>query len=437
VSRLAYEVVVVGAGPAGSAAALVAARAGRRVLLLERGEQAGTKNVSGAAFYAPQVLESLLPEFWRTAPVERRLARRVISFTSPGAALAVDFRSTDWGGAAGNGFTILRPRFDRWLADQAVAAGATLLTETVVDDLLRDAAGRVTGVRVRRPEGEIEAAVVVAADGVGSLLARLAGLRRELRPDEVALGAKEVIALDRQVLEDRFALTGDEGATVEYVGSVTGDVRGGAFLYTNRESLSLGVIVQLASLAERRARAYELLEVFKAHPAVAPLVRGGRLVEYSAHLVPEAGWSALPRLCGDGILVAGDAAGLCFATGLSLEGINSAIASGAAAGETAAEAVAAGRVDAAALGAYRRRLERGFVLRNLRRFRRAPAFAMSDRLQRVYPGVMTGLAERALVAQGLPRRKLLGLARDELRRAGVPAWRLARDLWSAGRAFGW
>jgi electron transfer flavoprotein-quinone oxidoreductase len=437
VSRLAYDVVVVGAGPAGSAAALVAARAGRRVLLLERGEQAGTKNVSGAAFYAPQVLEALVPGFSRTAPVERRLTRRVISFTSPEAALAVDFRSTAWEGAGGNGFTVLRPRFDRWLADQAVAAGATLLTETVVDDLLRDAVGRVAGVRVRRPEGEIEAPVVVAADGVNSLVARLAGLRREPRPDEVALGAKEVIALERGVLEDRFALTGDEGATVEYVGSVTGDVKGGAFLYTNRESLSLGVIVQLASLAERRVRAYELLEAFKAHPAVAPLVRGGRLVEYSAHLVPEAGWAGLPRLFGDGVLVAGDAAGLCFATGLYLEGINYAIASGAAAGETAAEAVASGRVDAAALGAYRRRLERGFVLGDLRRYRRAPAFAMSDRLQRVYPGVMTALAERALVSRGLPRRKLLGLARDELRRAGVPAWRLARDLWTAGRAFGW
>jgi electron transfer flavoprotein-quinone oxidoreductase len=434
---LAYDVVVVGAGLAGSAAALFAARAGRRTLLLERGEQPGSKNVSGAAFYAPQVLEALVPGFWRTAPVERHLTRRVVSFTSAESALALDFRTANWDREPFNGFTLLRPRFDRWLAERAVEAGATLLTATVVDDLLRDGAGRVVGVRTRRPDGDVEAGVVVAADGVNAFLAKRAGLRGELRADEVSLGVKEVLALPRATIEERFGLTGDEGVTYEYVGSVTGGVSGGAFLYTNRESLSVGVIVQVDSLVERRVPAYELLEGFKAHPAVAPLVRGGRLVEYSAHMVPEAGPAGLSKLYGDGILVAGDAAGLCFATGLYLEGMNYAIASGSAAGETAAEAAAAGRVGPAALRAYERRLRRSFVLRDFRRYRLAPAFVMSEQVQRVYPDVMTGLAERALASRGEPRRKLLGLARAELRRAGVPAWRLVRDLWRGGRAYGW
>lgn len=436
-SGLAYDVVVVGAGPAGSAAALVAARLGRRVLLIERGEYAGSKNVSGAAFYAPQVLDALLPKFWRTAPVERHLTRRVISFVSPESSIAVDFRTARWNRPPYNGFTMLRPHFDRWLAEQAAAAGATFLPGTVVDDLLRDGGGRIAGVRTRRPEGDIEAAVVIAADGVNSFLARKAGLRGELRPEEVSLGVKEVIALDRSTIEERFGLTGDEGVTYEYVGSVTEAVKGGAFLYTNRESLSLGVIVQVASLAEGKVPAYELLERFKSHPSVAPLVRGGRLVEYSAHMVPEAGLAGLSKLYGDGILVAGDAAGLCLTTGLYLEGINFAVASGAAAGETAAEASASGQPGAAALRAYERRLDRSFVLRDFRRFRRAPAFAMSERLQNVYPGVMTALAEQALASRGQPRSKLLALAREELSRAGVPAWRAVRDLWKGGRAFGW
>jgi electron transfer flavoprotein-quinone oxidoreductase len=435
---LRYDVIVVGAGPAGSAAALVAARGGLEVLLVERGEHPGSKNVSGAAFYSPQVLEDLVPEFWRLAPVERVLTRRVISFTSPEASLAIDFRSERLKDPPYNGFTVLRPRFDRWFADQAVASGVTLLAATVVDDLLRDGAGHVTGVRVRRPDGDIEAPVVIACDGVNSFLAKRAGLRGELRPDQVSLGVKEVVGLSREVLEERFGLGENDGVTYEFVGSVSGGVSGGAFLYTNRETLSLGVIVQVASLADRKVPAHELLEGFKAHPSVAPLVRGGRLIEYSAHMVPEGGLDMVPRLFGDGLMVAGDAAGLCFATGLYLEGINYAIASGRAAGETAVEAVRSlGRSDASALRGYERRLDRAGVLPDFRRYRRAPRFVLSERVHSVYPELLTGLAERVLAPRGGRKRKLLPLARAELKTRGIAMTRLVRDLIEGGRAFGW
>jgi electron transfer flavoprotein-quinone oxidoreductase len=279
---------------------------------------------------------------------------------------------------------------------------------------------------------------VIAADGVNSLLARQAGLQRPLTGHDVSLGVKEVIALDRATVEERFGLSGDEGATYEFLGSVTGDVAGGAFLYTNRESLSLGVIVEIASLAEHRVRPHELLERFRAHPTVAPLVRGGRLVEYSAHMVPEAGHRMLATLSADGMLVAGDAAGLCFATGLYLEGINYAIASGRAAGEAAAEALTAGDTSAAALAGYRRRLEERGVLPDFRRFRRAPRLVMGERLQNLYPSILTGVAERMLRSQGgRPKQKLLPAVATELRRAGVPVRRVLRDLWEGGRAFGW
>jgi electron transfer flavoprotein-quinone oxidoreductase len=435
---LGADAVVVGAGPAGSAAALVLARAGRRVLLLERGEFPGSKNVSGAAVYGPDVLAELLPAFWETAPIERTLTRRVVCITSEDSSLALDFKTRRFAVPPFNAFSVLRPRFDRWLADQAVAAGATLITETVVDDLLRDGGGRVRGVRARRPDGDIEAPVVVAADGVNSFLARRAGLQRELRASELSLGVKEVIALDRHTVEERFGLDGDEGTTWEFLGAVTGDVVGGGFLYTNRESLSLGVIVQIASLAERRRRPYELLEVFKAHPTVAPLVRGGRLVEYSAHMVPEAGHAMLARLAGDGMLVVGDAAGLCFANGLYLEGINYAIASGRAAGEAAAEALAAGDTSAAGLAGYRRRLRERGVLTEFRRFGAASHVVMSERLHTYYPAIITGVAERILRSQPhRARPKLLPAVVGELRRARVPLLRLLRDLWEGGRAFGW
>src|SRR5215471_7192075 len=128
-----FDAIVVGAGPAGSSSALAMARAGLQVALIERGEYPGAKNVSGAALYAPGLLADLLPNYWQEAPVERYLVRRVITFLSPEAALALDFRTDHYAKPPYNGFTILRPRFDRWLAGKAEEVGALLITSTVVD----------------------------------------------------------------------------------------------------------------------------------------------------------------------------------------------------------------------------------------------------------------------------------------------------------------
>lgn len=434
-SGLELDAIVVGAGPAGSAAALVLARAGRRVLLVERGEYPGSKNCSGAAFYGSRILHELLPDWWEDAPVERHVTRRTLAFMSPETSVALDFRTAKFAEPPYNGFTLLRPRFDRWLACQAEAAGALLLTETVVDAPILEA-GQVVGVTTRRADGAIRAPVVIACDGVNSFLAKQAGLQTELDPAQVSLGVKEVIGLDRRVLEDRFLLEGDEGAVGEYIGDITDDVAGGGFLYTNRDSVSIGVIGQLSSFASTRKRPYDLLERFKAHPSIAPLLRGGTSREYSAHLVPEAGWHMAPRLATGGMMVAGDAAAFCFATGLYLEGINYALQSGLAAGEAAAALLDAGDVSPrATLAAYRRRLDARFVTTDFQAYAHAPEFVNAERLQNVYPRMLTEAAEEAFRVDGLGKRKLLEIARSKLRQSDVSTLDLARDLWSGARAF--
>src|SRR5713226_6872053 len=88
-----FDAIVVGAGPAGSSAALAMASAGLQVALIERGEYPGAKNVSGAALYAPGLLADLLPDYWEEAPVERYLTRRVVTFLAQEAALSIDFRT--------------------------------------------------------------------------------------------------------------------------------------------------------------------------------------------------------------------------------------------------------------------------------------------------------------------------------------------------------
>ncbi|MBK7983122.1 MAG: FAD-dependent oxidoreductase [Candidatus Competibacteraceae bacterium] len=437
--RESFDVIVVGAGPAGSTAALLCARAGLQVLLLERGEYPGAKNVSGAAFYGSAILNELIPNWWEQAPVERYICRRDIAFMSPTTSVALDFHCAGEGYTTPpyNGFIVLRPRFDRWLAAQAEAAGAFVLTSTVVDDVLRDDRGRVVGVRVRREQGEIHGKVVIACDGVNSFLAKKVGLQREFHAHELSLGVKEVLGLDAAIIEDRFRLSGDEGIAYEYLGAITEDVHGGAFLYTNRDSLSLGVIGQVSSLVERRKRPYELLERFKAHPAVAPLVRGAKLREYSAHLIPESGWTMKPTLYTDGMLVAGDAAGFCLAAGLYLEGMNYAMQSGLAAAETAIDACRQNRFSARALGAYRKNLKRRNVSTDFRAYRHAPAFVNSARLQNLYPEVVASGMEQLFRVDGNPKRKILPLARQMIRQYQIKPSDMLRDGYQMMRAYLW
>ncbi len=433
-----FDVIVVGAGPAGSAAALVAARNGLKVLLIERGEYPGAKNVSGAVFYGSAILEQMIPNWWEHAPVERHVSRRNLMLLSPTTAVALDFRSaaSSYVDPPYNGFTILRPKFDRWFAAQAEAEGAFLLTSTVVDDLLIED-GQTVGVKVRRDFGEIRADVVIACDGVHSWLARKAGLQRELEPHELSLGVKEVIGLDKNLIRERFQLDGNAGMALEYVGAVTEEVHGGAFLYTNQDSLSLGVLTQLSSLVEHKKRPYELLENFKAHPAVAPLVRGSELREYSAHLIPESGWRMMPRLFGDGIMVAGDAAAFCLATGIYIEGINYAIQSGLAAGEAAILACQRKEFSRYTLSNYVQFLRKRHVIQDFQAYRNAPDFVNGERLQNLYPELAARASEALFRVDGSAKQKLLPLYWRTMRQVGGKPSHALKDLYQAARAYLW
>ena len=433
-----FDVIVVGAGPAGSAAALITARAGLKVLLVERGEYPGAKNVSGAVFYGSKILNELIPDWWEQAPVERHICRRDLVLMSPTTSVSLDFRSaaSSYVEPPYNGFTVLRPKFDRWFAAQAEAAGAFLLTSTVVDDLLWED-GQIVGIKTRREGGEVRGDIVIACDGVNSWLARKAGLQRQLHTHELSLGVKEVIGLDEAVIRERFHLTGDEGMALEYVGAITESVHGGAFLYTNRNSLSLGVLGQLSSLIEHKKRPYDLLETFKAHPAVAPLVRGGTLREYSAHLIPESGWSMLPKLFGNGMMVAGDAAAFCLATGIYIEGINYAMQSGLAAGETAIQACERREFSRYTLSNYMEYLRRRNVLTDFQAYRHAPNFVNGERLQNLYPELAALSSEALFRVDGNRKQKLLPLYWRALRQVGAKPSHVLKDMYHVARAYLW
>lgn len=430
-----FDVVVVGAGPAGSAAALVAARAGLSVCLLERGPFPGSKNMYGGVVY-PRVLDDLVPRWWEETPVQRWVTRRSTMVATPTQSLSIDYRTNSWGSPPYNGMTTYRSEFDPWLAQKAVDAGAVLVCSTTATGLLRSATGSIEGVRTDRPDGDLGARLVIACDGVNSFLAKEAGLYPGFAAQHMTLGAKEVLALGQDEIDKRFGLTGLEGLDIEMLG-VTRGIAGGGFLYTNRETVAVGVVVSVTGLAAAKVRPEELIAGVKAHPSIAPFLRGADLKEYSAHLIPEGGWRTMPELVGDGLLVAGDAAAMCLAAGLFLEGVNFAIGAGQAAGETAVEAVRRGDTSRAGLAGYRRRLEGSFVLADHRKLRDAQQLLLGDRVQRAYPKVVCDLTERLFtISNPSPKPGLLRLLRQGNREHHVRLRDLARDTVTALRSFG-
>jgi electron transfer flavoprotein-quinone oxidoreductase len=434
-----FDVVVVGAGPAGSCAAIEAARAGLRTLLLERGPFPGSKNMYGGVVY-PRILDDLIPEWWNEVPVQRWVTRRSTMVLTDTQALTVDFRSDAWAAPPYNGATAYRPDFDRWLADHAVAAGATLLCNTTVTGLLRAQARRsghrVTGVRTDRPDGDVTASVVIACDGVNSFVAKEAGLYGTPKPNDFTLGVKETLALPRNVIDERFGVRDREGVDIEIIGC-TGGINGGGFVYTNLDTIAVGVVLKLTKLAAQKTRPEEIIAAMKRHSAIAPLVEGGELCEYSAHLIPEGGLRMMPEMTGNGLLIAGDAAALCLAAGIWLEGVNFAMGSGRYAGQAAVEAIAAGDVTQRGLSGYAQRLSDTFVLRDHRKLRRAPELVLGDRVQNLYPAMITGFAERMFrVDNPSPKPGMRRIFREERKRAGVSLRDLLRDGHDAFRSFG-
>ncbi|MGD1012283.1 MAG: FAD-dependent oxidoreductase [Acidimicrobiales bacterium] len=385
------DCIVVGGGLAGLAAAYGLASQGAEVLLLERGDYAGSKNVTGGRLYT-SVLRDIYPELWEEAPFERAVTRELVTMTAEGRQATFEIASDSFTDPEPQSHTVIRAKLDRWLADKVTEKGGTVITNMRVDSLVKQG-GKVVGVSAG--EDEIGADVTIVAEGVLGLVSEAAGLRDKPSAASHALGYKEVIELPAAVIEDRWHLGPGEGAVQLFMGSVTKGMMGGGFLYTNKDSITLGIVVGMDWMRHRTdaLEAWQLLDDFKDLHQMRPLLAGGTVAEYSAHAITEGGIATMPKLLGDGYLMTGDAAGLCLNALVTVRGMDFAIASGYYAAKTVLGARKSEDFSAAGLSRYETYLNDSFVLKDLRTAQSVPSVLENPRLFSHYPNAVTRLMQ--------------------------------------------
>jgi electron transfer flavoprotein-quinone oxidoreductase len=426
-----FDVIVVGAGPSGNAAAYTAAKAGLKVLQLERGESPGSKNVQGAILYS-DALERIIPDFREDAPLERHLIEQRVWMLDDESYVGSTYRSNAFNTPPYNRYTIIRAQFDKWFSKKVQEAGALVICETTVSGLHMDGK-RVVGVQTDRAGGSVYADVIILADGVNSLLAKKAGFHAELRARDVALAVKEIHFMPDTTIESRFNIGPDEGVAIEMAGKITQGMVGTGFLYTNKESLTLGVGCLLSDLRTHGITPHALIEKMKSHPAIRPLLEGGEMKEYSAHLIPEGGYNAIPTIHGEGWMMVGDAG--MFVNSVHREGSNLAMTTGRLAAETIIELRTEGKpFTEANLARYRGKLDGSFVMKDLKKYRDMPdVLEDNPHFFTQYPELINRAAHTMLIVDGADKKSKERLVRKSFvaRRSALGILKDAFRLWRA------
>jgi len=421
------DAVIVGGGLAGLAAAYCLSEAGRQVLLLERGDEPGSKNVTGGRIYLAPI-RPLLPGLFDDAPFERHVVKEALTMVDGRNTTTLSYVQDRWRHAPYMSYTVLRLRFDQWFSARAMEKGAFVVPRRRADDLLWED-GKVAGVRAGGEE--IPAHAVIAADGALSFMAEKAHLRQPLVPSRHAVAVKEVYGLDSGAIEERFGLDPGEGAAHLFMGSITKGRFGGGFLYTNKDSLSVGLVLGMDALMQGSEQfdVPSLMEEFESLPEIARYIKGAELKEYSAHIITEAGVGGLSRLFTDGMVVAGDAAGFALNMGVTVRGMEFAVASGVIAARVIDEALKKNDFSAQFLSLYEKRLRESFVIKDMETFRHTADVLSNPRLFTVYPACISSLLDAVFTVGEGPRKGLYRSAMDAAKKHAGP-WSAFKDFLS-------
>ena len=405
-----FDAIIVGGGLAGLTAAYCLAQAEMEVLVLERGSFCGSKNVTGGRIYTHS-LKKVMPGFAEEAPLERKVTKERVALMTETGTVNIEYASGKPEDEKSASYTILRSKFDKWYAEKCEEAGVMMVPGIRVDEVLKDG-DKVIGINAGGEE--MFADVVILADGVNSLLAQQLGLKPELEPQQVAVGCKEVIQLGEDVINQRFGLEGNEGVSMLVAGDPTVGNIGGGFLYTNKDSVSIGIVATCSDIGRVDVSIPDMLERFKNHPSIEPLIKGGFPVEYSAHLVPEGGFDMIPKLYDNGVLVTGDAAAFVINLGYTVRGMDFAIESGRLAAEAVIRAKAAEDFSAAFLSYYQKLVENSFIYADMKQYRNFPKLLERHEIFNDVPQIADVLFDKLFRVDGSKPVSIPMFAIDEI-----------------------
>lgn len=418
-----FDTIIVGGGVAGLICAYKLAKDGREVVVIERGVEAGAKNLSGGVFYC-RVLEEIFPNFINEAPIERHITRNIISFLNESSAVNIDYWDERLSEPV-NAVTVLRAKLDRWLSEKCEEQGVMIMPEVKVDSLIKE---NDQYVGVKSGDDELRAKVVVLADGVNSFLAQNEGIRPKQPPKHLAVGVKSVIGLPKKVLEDRFRVQNKEGVAYAIVGDCTKSVAGGGFLYTNDNSVSIGVVLQLEDMKQKELVSTKIHDEFLEHPAIAPLLKDGELLEYGCHLTIEDGPCMVEQdMTKAGLIIIGDAAGFTLNTGLTIRGMDFAAGSALAAANAINKAIQNDDFSLEAMNVYKSELETSWVGQDMKTYKPTPHFLETPRMYKEYGELLADIFYKIFSHDLTPRKRLIKVAKEAFKNSSIKLTELIRD----------
>ena len=418
-----FDCIIVGAGIAGLAAAMILARNNMKFLLIEKGEFAGSKNVSGGVLWGSD-LARLVPEYWEEEDGgwERFINHRRLTFMDEQSTFSIDFKSSHFNETPYSGVVVLRSKFDRWLAGKVqeeidnsdFAMESFIATNIKVDEVLME---NDKAVGIRTGEEEFHADSVILAEGVNNLLTRQVGLQDDYVPaDHMLTGIKEVIRYDQKVLEDRFQLNGLSGMSNEFVGFATDGVEGGGFLYTNRDTISLGLVAGIKDMREKEKSPHDLLNTFKGHPVIQDTIQGGEVVEYSAHVVSSGDKRVMPKeLYKDGVLLCGESANLLMNAGKAIQGMDYAMRSGILGAETVVKAKERGDFTSSTLKEYKQALGDSYVMKDINSFQDAVHMLHNPTMYQDVPNLICDFGRKFFTIDNEPTKKSRKLMQESIK----------------------